>query len=353
MAKDKGHYPESEDTLNALEGVLKASGTTAKKKNFFAENFIPRKTDSKRERRRKALLSFCALVMFLCLLVLLWFFVIDPGMAKKTTGDINDAYGSSQETVTNIDGDALSTTRSQEQRRLSYSKLQAMNPEYIGWLSAPGGKIDLPIVKTTNNNYYLHRDFKCNPSRYGNPFLDQNNSVDPLDANLIIYGHHMKDGKIFAHLQDYQQKETVLKHPVISLELKETTLQYKIFAVFRTNGYASEDNGYVFQFNTTNFTGKADFDGFIRQLKQRTLINTGVDVAYGDRLISLQTCMYDYSNEFLVVVGRLVRSGESTQLDPGKVTRNSNPRYAQAYYDKREYNNPFKNAERWFPGKPE
>ena len=37
-------------------------------------------------------------------------------------------------------------------------------------------------------------------------FLNAGNSPDFSDRNSIIYGHRMKDGSMFRHLQDYEEK---------------------------------------------------------------------------------------------------------------------------------------------------
>ena len=45
----------------------------------------------------------------------------------------------------------------------------------------------------------------------------------------------------------------------------------------------------------------------------------------------------------------MVRDGESEEVDTSLVKTNSNPRYPQAWYDKENKQNPYKNANRWYP----
>ncbi len=342
---------ESEEALDAMESVLAASGPKLRKKNFFERNFIPLKTDSKREKRRKIFFDLAVCVMFVCVLILLWFYVIAPGIARGKTDDLQGLHGGLVVDQTTPDGGVIPGARDARKQRQTYDELKARNADYVGWLSVPGADIEMPIVQTTDNVYYLKKDFEKQRSNYGNPFMDSRNDIEG-DTNLIVYGHHMRDGQIFAELTNYQTKATISKYPIISLELKDSTLRYKVVAVLQTNGAEQEDNGYVFHFNTPNFKSEENFIGYVQQLKQRTLFYTGdggVDVQYGDRLISLQTCLYGFRNEYLVIVGRQLREGEDPNIPKDQVHHNPNVRYPQAWYTKHDKNNPWKNGERWYP----
>lgn len=344
-----------EDALEAMNAVVNTP-PVRRKKNFFEKNMIPLKGDSKKTRRRKGLFDSCVVIIFVCLLVITWVVAIDPWQAGKKLTDIQGIYNEGTEaTVSTTEpppGETAppETTHKPVVVRASADKLKARNSDYIGWLKAPGGSINYPIVQTANNNYYLYRDFDRNSSRYGNPFLDYRNSVSPMSDNLIIYGHHMRDGTIFSRLTQYKQAGVVKNNPIITLEMPDgTTYQFKIVSVLAVNGRAQDDNGYIFAVNTPNFPTKENFDGYVKQIKQRSYVNTGVDVQYGDKLISLQTCIYDFTDEYLYVIGRLVRDGESASVDASKIKSNPNPRHPQALCDKLKIKNNFADAERWFP----
>ncbi|MCL2105483.1 MAG: class B sortase [Oscillospiraceae bacterium] len=340
MDREPRRYKESEDALHALEEVF-AAAPKRRKKNFLQRNFVPVRGDSKKEKLRKAMVNFCLFVIFVCILVLLWYFVIDKWVSAPPPPP-----ESRTESYTTPEG----STEIREIRVIDWAGLKALNPEVVCWLKIPGAKVDLPIVQTLDNVYYLKRDFKCKPSRYGNPFMDWRNKLEPMDTNLIIYGHHMKDGTIFGRLKEYEKRDVVANNPIITLETPEATYYYKVIAVLNVNGAPGEDRNYVFHFDTPRIPKKEDFDGFVKQLRQRTLINTGVDVQYGDHLLSVQTCLYDFKDEFLVLVARRVREGEGLEIDTNLVQKNPNPRYPQAWYDR--FNggrNPFRDAELWYP----
>jgi len=336
--------PESSEALDTVDAIIHTSS-----KKSLAASLFPCRGDTKRDRRRKIILDISLMVVFLSAIVLVWVTVIDPGNHGKEQSGFFDDSSTTASTEPGEEGEPTEETPPEPEKvRKSHAELKAMNSEYIGWLKAPGGSIDMPVVQTLNNNYYLYRNFVRKPSRYGNPFMDSRVSLDPKSTNLIIYGHHMRnDGSIFSKLLNYQQVDTVKKNPLISLEMPGETLLFKIFAVVTINGRAQDDNGYVFYVNTPEFPNRNSFEGYIRQLEQRTLVKTGVDVTYGDTLICLQTCQYDFTDQYLYVIGRLVREGETPGVDVSKITKNQNPRLPQALLTKRGIKNQYLDAERW------
>jgi len=349
------HEPASEDALEALDAVVRTL-PVRRRKNFFEKNMIPLKGDSGKVKRRKAIFDSCLLVIFVCALVLAWTVVIDPYRAKLLQEQLLAEFEAT-EVVTQPPAEPTqpgetapppTTSIVKVTERASHTVLKGRNSDYIGWLKAPGASINMPIVKTANNDYYLKRDFNRNPSKYGNPFADFRVSMDPMSTNLIIYGHHMNNGTIFTYLTRYQQASVVKNNPIITMEMATGEVyQYKIVSVLAVNGRGIDDNGYVFAVNTPDFSGPEKFAGYLRQIRERSYVNTGVDVEWGDKLISLQTCIYTYDYEFLYVIARMVRPGESLAVP--NVTANPKPRMPQAWYDKKKQDNPYRNAEIWLP----
>jgi len=349
------HRPASDDALEALDAVV-STPPARRKKNFFEKNIIPLKGDSRKTKRRKAMFDSCLAVIFICALVLSWVMVIDPARANDLNKRLNEIYEATEpaeelptEAPPPPDGAPPTEPATKPivvMERKTHKQLKDMNKDYIGWLKAPGADISLPIVQTADNGYYLKRDFERKPSKYGNPFVDYRCGFNPVSTNLVIYGHHMSNGTIFTYLTRYKQANVVKNNPIITLEMADGTVnKYKIVSVLAINGLAKDDNDYAFAANTTDFPSADSFNGYIRQIKARSYVDTGVDVEYGDKLIALQTCIYDFDYEFLYVIGRLVRPGESTSVP--NVKANPNPRFPQALYDKLKKPNPFTDAEKW------
>ncbi|MCM1544043.1 MAG: class B sortase [Ruminococcus sp.] len=234
--------------------------------------------------------------------------------------------------------------------QLKYARLYATNQDFVGFLSADGANLNLPIVQTNNDEDYMTKNFYGKSTKYGCPFVTHVNKIDNLDTNTVIFGHHMNDGTVFGALDNYKTLEGFKKAPVISFNTLYKDYQWKVIAAFITNAYEAEDNGYVFKYYFASLSSQERFAAYLNELAQRSLYDTGVDVLPTDKLLTLSTCSHEFNEARMVVVARLVRPGEGTDVDVEKVTVNSNPRYPQAYYTKKKQTNPYANAARWEVG---
>ena len=234
--------------------------------------------------------------------------------------------------------------------QLKYARLYATNQDFVGYLEAPGINMNLPVVQATDDEEYLNKNFYGKSTKYGCPFVSFLNQVEPLDYNTLIFGHHMNDRTIFGALDHYKTLAGYKLSPVISFNTLYHDYQWKVFAVFISNAVPDDDNGYVFPYYFTALSSDQRKAEYLNELKQRSLYDTGVDVQVSDPLLTLSTCTHEFDDARLVVVARLVRQGESSDVDTSRVTLNANPRYPQIYYDKKKLANPYAAAPRWVNG---
>lgn len=238
--------------------------------------------------------------------------------------------------------------------QLKYARLYGTNQDFVGYLSAPGIDMNLPIVQANDDEYYLKKNFYGKNTKYGCPFVTHVNNIPvpgaSLDMNTVIFGHHMNDGSVFGALDAYKSIDGFKAAPVISFNTLYQDYEWKVIAAFITNAYETEDNGYVFKYYFTNLSTEDRFAAFLNELSQRSLYDTGVDVMPTDKILTLSTCSHEFEEARFVVVARLVRVGESAEVDTSKATINPSPRYPQAYYDKKKITNPYANAYRWEVG---
>ncbi|HBL40226.1 MAG TPA: hypothetical protein DDY98_01105 [Ruminococcaceae bacterium] len=229
-----------------------------------------------------------------------------------------------------------------------YASLYARNSDFVGWLSIDALDISLPVVKGENNSKYLKTDFDGKKNKYGSLFVNASNNIDQLDMNTTIFGHNMKDSKMLGNLVYYRTVKGYQKAPVIEFNTIYADYKWKIFAVMLTNGEASGDRNYLFNYMFTNLSSETALEEYLGEVKQRSLYYPEVDIALTDKLLTISTCTYDFDDARLVILARMVRPGESTSVS-GTVYGNENPRYPQAYYDKQNLNNPYFYANRWLP----
>lgn len=235
-----------------------------------------------------------------------------------------------------------------------YKLLYAQNQDFVGWLSIPNTSIDMPVYQTSNNSYYLKHDNYDTYTKYGTLFMDMHNDPMNLTRNTTIYGHNFDTKLIFDELHNYQDPEFFKKSPVIEFNTLYKDYKWKVIAAFHTNGEPAGDNNYLFYYIASSF-GDNSFMKFYDELQQRSYIHTGVDVQPTDKVLTLSTCTYFFDrygaleNARFVVVARLVRDGESEEVDVSKVTANENVRYPQLYYNVFGGTNPWRNASKWEP----
>ncbi len=234
--------------------------------------------------------------------------------------------------------------------QLKYAKLYATNRDFVGYLEADGVGLSLPIVQTDNDSDYMEKNFYGKSTKYGCPFVTHVNNIVDLDMNTIIFGHHMNNGTVFGALDKYKTIDGFKAAPVINFNTLYKDYSWKVVAAFVTNAYEKDDNGYVFRYYFASLTTQDRFAAYLNEMSQRSLYDTGVDVLPTDKLLTLSTCSHEFEDARFVVVARLVRPGESTDVDISKATVNPSPRYPQAFYDKKKQKNPYKNASRWEVG---
>jgi len=187
-----------------------------------------------------------------------------------------------------------------------YRELHEQNPDMVGWVKIEGTAINYPVMYTPNDgDYYLNHGFDRKKAKSGVPFIDQRCAIDPPGTNTIIYGHHMKNGTMFADLAKYKDQKFWEQHPIVRFDTLTAQQQYVIIAVFQSKIFRSDED--VFKhYNFINAHSQADFDRYIENIKQLSLYDTGITAEYGDELITLITCNYHDENGQMVVVARKI-----------------------------------------------
>ncbi len=175
----------------------------------------------------------------------------------------------------------------------SMSELISMNPDCFGWISIAGTNINYPVMHTPSNpQKYLNKNFYGKYSFSGVPFLDSRCTAD--STNLIVYGHHMNNGSMFADLCNYTDYSYFAEHPTVVLETKDGAFSYSIFSVMKVK---SNDDWYRF---TTAGTEKS-YEKKISYAKEKSIYDTGNTPVYGQQILTLSTC-YGYNQDDRILV---------------------------------------------------
>jgi sortase B len=182
-----------------------------------------------------------------------------------------------------------------------YRKLVEKNRDFIGWLEIKEGNISLPVVWIRgDNSFYLTHGFDLKKDVHGTAFLDGRCDPDPASGcnNLVVYGHNMKTGTMFAPLLKYESQEYYEAHPEISFSTLRGDGNYEIFGAFAVDVTKDKD----FQYYEDTAMDEKGFRNFISQVKKKSVISTGITPQYGDRILTLSTCEYSTEDGRFVVL---------------------------------------------------
>lgn len=239
----------------------------------------------------------------------------------------------------------------------------SINNNLVGWLSIPGTELDTAVLQSNDNSKYLKKDFyerstvSTTSTNYGNLYLDYRCVTEGISKNMVIHGHTTSrmgsdvPKQAFRSLYDYKKKQNFIDSPIIKYSNLYEEYTYKICAVFLSTTQPSHDNGYFFNYIYPDMS-ENNMVGYIEQVKQRALYETGVSLEPTDSIITLSTCIYDYGKNIdtrFVVVARLLHEGESEEIDASLVKDNPDYRRPQVWYNSKGKTNPYKNTAKWQP----
>lgn len=257
------------------------------------------------EINRKRLVAVCSLVAFFCIgYVAFYYYLYAKNSAqyeRLASLKENAAGAANQEVKINY--------ISEEKKELvvleKYKKLYSQNKSLIGWLKIDDTNIDYPVMQTVNNEYYLDHNYTQEYDKNGSIFLDKDCDITNPGTNMIIYGHHMKSGKMFGNLDKYSSKKYYDEHPVIQFDTIYEEGVYQIMYVFRSRVYNEDDIVFKY-YQFLDAATPEEFDSTMQEMAHLSLYDTGVTATYGDKLITLSTCDHAEEDGRFVVVAKKV-----------------------------------------------
>ena len=164
----------------------------------------------------------------------------------------------------------------------------------------------------------LFRSFDREYSSYGCPYVQEDCDVLKPSDNLVIYGHHMNNGSMFADLEKFKDKDSWQEHKTITFSTLTDRNEYEILAVFKTVVYTDSPEAFKY-YRFTDAKSAEEFATYVKKCKELSLYDTGVSAEYGDKLITLSTCEYSRTNGRIVVVAKKVTesSGANAPANDG------------------------------------
>lgn len=194
-----------------------------------------------------------------------------------------------------------------EKYNINFKILKEKNSDTIGWLKVNGTDIEYPVVKTTNNDYYLTHSFDKSYNSAGWVFMDYKNKLDGTDNNIVIYAHNRRDGSLFGTLKNVLTEEwqNNTDNFIIPFITENEKVECQVFSVYKI-----ENEDYYI---TTNFGTDDEFQNFIDKIKLRSLKDFNVDVTTDDKILTLSTCADN--NNYRVVLHAVFLGSPSKNIN--------------------------------------
>lgn len=186
-----------------------------------------------------------------------------------------------------------------------YSLIHQKNQRLIGWVKIADTIIDYPVMQTVNNEYYLDHNFNQEKDRNGCIFMDYQCDVVKGCDNIILYGHHMRSGKMFGTLNRYSKESYYEEHPTIQFDTIYEKGTYQVMYVFRSKVYSEEEVTFKY-YQFINAVSEKEFNSAMIEMAELSLYDTGVTAEYGDQLLTLSTCDYQEKKGRFVVVAKKI-----------------------------------------------
>lgn len=192
--------------------------------------------------------------------------------------------------------------------RPDFQALNEWNPDVAGWIYGPGTVIDYPIVQSGDNTYYLEHTADRKANRNGAVFMDYRNQRDFSDDLTVVYGHHIRGGRMFSSLSGYKEQEYYEEHPKIYVYTPDKTYCAWLWAGCIMDGVSGSF--------PLHFDSHETWEEWVEEQKEASTFASPVTPEEGELMAAFCTCTYEYYDARYVVYGVLRETkGPEREMD--------------------------------------
>ena len=175
---------------------------------------------------------------------------------------------------------------------VDFEGLLAENRDVVGWIYCEGTQINYPVLRGESNDTYLHHMINGQYNSAGSIFMDFRCEPDLSGLNTIIYGHHMKNGSMFASLHQYTKQSYYDEHKYMWYLTPDHIYRFDLLA-----GYVGDAEAEVY----TIFMDKDELRSYLSFAESVSTFvpdHTPKDI---NGVVVLSTCSYEYDDARYVV----------------------------------------------------
>ena len=240
------------------------------------------------------------LVIFICAFLVSGYFVFIWVKSDRETKQLEEGLYS----------DVVTETKEGENEakfEVDFAKLKDINEDVFAWIKIDGTYINYPILQGKTDEYYLRKDIYKKSSVSGSIFVDSSTNTNFEDDNTVIYGHNMKNQRMFANLHKIRNGSLGTD---VKVEIYTPNANY-IYKVF--SAYNLEPNNDLIK---KNFELQEDKEEYINKSISRSNVKFDVNkenINYENKIITLITC--DSNNKRRVIVNAVREDEANTQYN--------------------------------------
>lgn len=190
---------------------------------------------------------------------------------------------------------------------VDFDTLWETNIDICAWIYVPGTQVNYPVLRNTQtsdlyDSYYLQHTVDKSEGLPGAVYMEPCNMPDFTDKNSVLYGHHMKNGSMFASLDDYLDEAFMEENPYVYIVTPQKNVVYQVF------GAVIYDDTHIMR--NYDFTEDESYqtylDSIVSNGNEKDVLSEGIEVTTQDRIITLSTCVKNQDDKRLLVVAVLV-----------------------------------------------
>ena len=268
--------------------------------------------DNQSKKRKRAIwrvVFWIALVVFVVAAGALAYIMWGYWSASKTYDDIaSNAFKAESQDVSEL-----------SKLTVDWDYLRSVNPDVVAWVYIPDTEVNYPVVQGSDNEEYLHKDFgegEGFAARGGTIFLDVADKNDMSSQNNVLYGHHMRDGSMFAVLSDsYIDQDFLDAHRTIYVLTPTRNYKCSAFSLVLTDGWDA--------IVETDFTTADGCAQYVQDKIERSVVEpTGgfPSATSVTKLFSFSTCDYQETNGRAVLFSQVVETAVPNADNSGSET---------------------------------
>jgi len=182
----------------------------------------------------------------------------------------------------------------ENESRIDFAALEQINEDFVGWLTLPDTVIDYPVVKGTDNDYYLNHLIDGTYNSLGTLFVDFRNRIPFEDKITVIYGHSMKNGSMFFLLERYRNQSFYDEHKYFIYETKDKTYKLEPFAGMIMNA--------EIPFVQFNFNSNDEFIDYLNEFISGSSFKSDISLSGSDKVVMMIKCSAAYSSARYVLL---------------------------------------------------